>query len=134
MELIAVSAVIAILATFAIPAYRVFLEHTRNSRAMTEIRILETEIYDYEGRFGFLPTNLAAIDRGTLNDPWGRSYIYSPTLTRIRFADLLNDDFDLYSMGTDGLTEAEVGGGGGTGKDDLVRGRGGAFLGLGENW
>lgn len=105
VELIVVSAIIGILATLAIPAYRVFIELAKNSRAKTEIRLLETEISDFQAQYGVLPGSLADIDRGTLNDPWGNTYVYNDfrdlvtTPARRYSADDLNNDFDLFSMG-----------------------------------
>jgi prepilin-type N-terminal cleavage/methylation domain-containing protein len=136
VELIAVTGIIAVLATLAIPTYRAFVEHAKNSRTMTEIRILETEINDYQVQFGVLPANLTVLNRGTLKDPWGHGYIYSTTPARRYGLDFLNDDYDLFSKGKDGLSEdlVHVLGVGGLGSDDLLRGAGGAFLGSGAAW
>lgn len=135
IELLMVVAIIAIITMIGFPAFRAFVKTANISRTLTELRILETEIYDYQVVHGGLPPNLTAIDRGTLNDPWGSLYRYSLTPVRVdRFDNELNDDFDLWSMGRDGATEDNIFTGGGTGKDDVVRGREGSFLGLGADW
>lgn len=142
IELIVVTGIIAALATIGFPIYRAFISQAKNSRAMSEIRLLETEIYDYQVQFGALPADLAAIDRDTLTDPWGEVYVYNDfrdlgTTPERRFgADPLNDDFDLFSMGEDGVSAdlVHVLGVGGPGSDDIVRGSNGAFLGTGAAW
>jgi prepilin-type N-terminal cleavage/methylation domain-containing protein len=140
VELLVVCAIIVILVTLALPILKEFVDHARGARAKSELRLLETEIADYQVQYGVLPANLTAINRGTLNDPWGHGYVYYKIvdevdpLARNLFGIHLNGDFDLCSKGKDGLTEVEVFFGGGTGKDDLLRGGDGAFLGLGEDW
>lgn len=136
IELLIVVAIVAIVAALAIPAYVTFLKNAQYSRAMQEIRLLEAEIYDYQILHGVLPPNLAAINRATLADPWGNPYEYSATPARRYAFDFLNDDFDLYSKGYDGLTAdlVHVLGVGGPGSDDMLRGANGAFLGKGAGW
>lgn len=142
IELIAVVGIISILATVGFPIYRTFISQAKSSRAMSEIRILETEVYDYQVQFGSLPADLAAINRGALIDPWGRLYVYNDfrdlgtTPARRYAADSLNGDFDLFSMGEDGVSAdlVHVLGVGGPGSDDIVRGSNGAFLGKGAAW
>lgn len=136
IELLIVVTIIGILSTIAIPAYNGFIQGANYARAGQEIRLLESEIYDYQVQYGGPPVTLAAINRDTLKDPWGNLYQYSTTPARRFAADLLNDDFDLYSKGKDGLTEdlVHVIGVGGPGSDDLIRGSQGGFLGTGAGW
>lgn len=136
VELLIVVAIVAIVASLAVPAYVTFLKNAQYSRTMQEIRLLEAEIFEYQIVHGDLPPNLAAINRATLADPWGNPYEYNPTPTRRYAFDFLNNDFDLYSKGYDGLTEdlVHVLGAGGPGSDDMLRGFNGAFLGTGAAW
>lgn len=142
IELIVVTGIIAALASIGFPIYRAFISQAKISRAMSEIRLVETEIYDYQVQFGVLPADLAAINRDTLTDPWGSIYVYNDfrdlgTTPARRFAaDPLNDDFDLFSMGEDGVSVdlVHVLGVGGPGSDDIVRGSNGAFLNKGAAW
>lgn len=133
VELLMVVALIGILATLSIPAYTVFIDRAKNGRAKSEVRLLETEINAYRFDTNSFPANLAAINRAGLLDPWGNAYVYSPTPVRERFGEPLNDDYDLCSMGRDGLTPADgllIG----SGADDLVRGRNGIFVGSGAEF
>jgi prepilin-type N-terminal cleavage/methylation domain-containing protein len=139
IELVVVIAIIAVLVSLVIPAYEEFVIRARNSRAMQEIRVMETEIQGYVFMNGELPESLADINRGDLRDPWGQVYVYNDfrdTVTnppRNKFGNDLNTDFDIYSTGRDRLSTdplvTSV-----TGKDDLVRGGDGLFVGLGEEW
>ena len=138
IELVVVTAIIGVLATLAIPTYNNFIDRAKNARAKSEVRLLETEINAYRFDIGSLPADLATINRDDLLDPWGNSYVYSNnprTIERERFGNLLNDDYDLFSKGRDGLTPAdgsvapET-----TGADDLVRGMNGIFVGSGVDF
>jgi prepilin-type N-terminal cleavage/methylation domain-containing protein len=135
VELIVVTALIGVLATLAIPTYNNFIDRARNARAKSEVRLLETEINAYRFDIGALPANLAAINRADLLDPWGNRYVYSNNpriIERYRFDDLLNDDYDLFSKGKDGLTPEDGSiAEGTTGADDLIRGSNGIFVGAG---
>jgi hypothetical protein len=53
---------------------------------------------------GNKPTDLGAINRLGLKDPWGRPYVYSSTATLENTYEKLNKDYDVYSLGKDGLT------------------------------
>lgn len=138
VELVVVTAIIGVLATLAIPTYNNFIDRARNARAKQEVRLLETEINAYRFDTNSFPANLATIHRDGLLDPWKHPYVYSNNpraFTRTRFDNPLNDDYDLCSMGADGLTADVVFVvGGGPGNDDLVRGGNGAFVGLGSDW
>lgn len=138
IELVVVVAIIGILVALAIPVFEEFAQRARNSRAMQEVRVLETEIQGYFFVNGVYPGELADIDRGDLKDPWGQHYVYndfSDIVTnppRKIFGVPLNFDFDIYSKGKDMLTDPVVSSP--TGKDDVVRGGEGLFLGLGADW
>ena len=71
------------------------------------------------------------------NDPWGRPYVYTdlsqkgsqrPAPARTASLNPINADFDLYSVGEDGLTTTPLTAP--QSKDDVIRARDGAFLGL----
>lgn len=138
IELVVVVAIIGILVALAIPLFEEFAQRARNSRAMQEVRVLETEIQGYYFVNGVYPATLADINRGDLLDPWGQNYVYndfSDIVTnppRKRFFERLNGDFDIYSKGKDKLTDPVVSSL--TGQDDLVRGGEGLFVGLGGDW
>jgi len=85
---------------------------------------------------GQLPDDLAQIGYGSLLDPWGNPYQYLNHSTmkgngkarKDRFLVPLNDDYDLYSMGQDGVSVSPI-----TAKpsqDDILRASDGSYLGL----
>ncbi len=72
-------------------------------------------------------------------DPWGRPYQYlnirvSGTSNARKDKKLkpLNSDFDLYSMGPDGLTNKSLNNA--KSRDDVVRARDGGFIGTAEEF
>lgn len=136
IELIMVVAILGIIAALVIPAYRTFVVRAKYARTMQELRLIEIEISDYYLQNGTLPANLAAIQRDTLTDPWENLYVYSAVPARRFGLDPLNNDFDLFSKGPDGVSAdlVHVLGVGGPGSDDMIRGRQGGFLGTGAEW
>lgn len=138
IELLTVVAIIGVLAMMVIPTYDAFVTRAKNARAKSEVRLLETEINSWSFETGSLPTDLATIHRDTLLDPWGHGYVYNNFSNlgvdpaRSRFGIDLNTDFDICSMGKDGLTTAVVSDA--TARDDVIRGANGAFLDFGEEW
>jgi general secretion pathway protein G len=109
--------------------------------AISEIKIIEKTVLNYMAENGELPDSLSDIGVDKIADPWGNPYRYlridggtTPGLKgkrrRDRNANPVNSDFDLYSMGRDGLTVAQF-----TGKkarDDIVRANNGSFYDLAE--
>lgn len=131
VELIMVTGIIGALAALAVPAYNNFVVSAKYTRAKQEIRLLETEITAYFLENEVYPAGLNTIGRDSMVDPWGNLYQYRQAPERMDAA-LLNTDFDLFSMGTDGATDIDVKAA--TGKDDVVRGAEGSYLGLGQDW
>jgi general secretion pathway protein G len=129
VELIIVAAVLAILAAMAIPAYNDYVDKTKSSKAKADIRTLCTEINAYiMDNNGTKPANLGAINRLGLKDAWGRDYVYSNIATledNLGFP--LNKDYDVYSLGKDGLTNNIPDG---TTQDDIVNYSDGTYIDL----
>lgn len=135
IELILVMAIIAILAVLAIPGYGKIKDKVREVRAAEEIRGLEKTIAAYTiDSGGTLPVSLA----GAPKDPWGNPYQYAtPTNGETRRfisvntpSTLLNDDYDLYSKGPDGVSaNADVE----QTPDDIVRSGDGSYVGMWEH-
>jgi len=63
-------AIIATLASIAVPIYMGLMERARIAKAMADIRILESEIAMFELDRTRLPVNLGEINRAVLKDPW----------------------------------------------------------------
>jgi general secretion pathway protein G len=71
-------------------------------------------------------------------DPWGHPYQYVNVahakpgdVRRDRNLTPLNSDFDLYSLGPDGRTDARLDQG--KGRDDIVRANNGQFVGVAQD-
>ena len=85
-----------------------------------------------------VPETLAEAGLGGFVDPWGNPYRYVNVATaergdarRDRNSRPLNNDFDLYSMGPDGATGAQLDDG--DTHDDIVRANNGQYIGAAED-
>lgn len=76
VELMFVVAIIATLASIAVPSYMRFVDKARSVRATAEIRSLANVIDAHEVGDGTLPDALADIGEDGVLDPWGRPYVY----------------------------------------------------------
>ena len=139
IELVITMAVIATLSTIAVLVYVDVTERARVAKAIADIAQLDSEITTFEMTNERLPNNLAEINRATLRDPWGNPYQY------LNFAvagnancrkDLslhpLNTEFDLYSMGKDGQSQAPLTAQ--ASRDDIIRANDGAYIGLASQY
>jgi general secretion pathway protein G len=98
--------------------------------------VLQLLIKDYAADRGSFPASLADVGNGGKLDPWGHAYQYADltatqgngSARKDHKLNPINSDFDLYSMGKDGVSRTQL-----TQKsslDDIVRARDGAFVGL----
>lgn len=133
--------IIGILAAIAIPVYRTYVENSKVSQAIAEIKDLERKITIYELERA-LPNSLSVLKGYPFLDPWGNPYRYLnlatdnppayPNARRDRNNHPLSTDYDLYSMGADGRTMKPVNQSWGT--DDIIRANNGSFVGLGAEY
>lgn len=137
--------VVAILGTLggiAFPSYSRYVESARRTKAIAEISFLQKEIRGFEAFSERLPNSLNEIGRGNLLDPWGNPYQYLNFATlagkekgkmrKDRFLVPLNDLYDLYSMGKDGMSQPPL-----TAKvsyDDIIRADNGRYIGLASEY
>jgi general secretion pathway protein G len=134
----AVAAVVAIVGSFAVPAFHGYVERARVARAVSDIGTLSLQLYRYQQRRNALPASL--VEAGfSVVDPWGRPYVYTRAadVSRARLRKdkklaPLNTDFDLYSLGPDG--ESALALPAPQSRDDVVRAGDGAFIGLAANY
>jgi general secretion pathway protein G len=137
-ELAAVAAALLVAGSFAVPAFNGYVERARVARAVSDIGTLSLQLYRWERQTNSLPASLAEAGLAAV-DPWGRPYIYlragdsSPARLR-KDAELvpLNSDFDLYSLGPDGMSALPLPAA--PSLDDVVRAADGAYIGLGANY
>jgi general secretion pathway protein G len=138
IELLIVLGIILTITALAVPHLVAALDQARISRAVGEIHAIEVNITIYQAtNGGNLPTDLSQIEATSLVDPWGNPYLFfnhvsgtgnGGILRQDLFLVPLNEDYDLYSMGKDGLTAATIGAS--VSLDDIVRGGSGAYTGL----
>ena len=145
MELMIVMAIIGTLATIAVPSYIRYKEKARVAAAIAEIRMMEKQIKNYFVENNDYPLSLSDLGKGIFIDPWGNPYRYlkiagvdhngkgkTDKRRKDHFMVPVNSDFDLYSMGPDGRSNAPF-----TAKqsrDDVVRANDGQFVGLASEY
>ena len=138
-ELMAAVAVAALLSVLAIPALTGYVQRARVSRAVGDLGSLSLQLYRWQANTQRFPDTLAEAGLDAMIDPWGRPYRYlsiaaSNPGERRRDKNLvpINTDFDLYSLGKDGVSATPL-----TAKashDDVVRANDGRFIGLAVNY
>jgi general secretion pathway protein G len=128
--------IVATLAALATPRLTGAVERARVARAIADIRAIQSQIDGNEP----LPLTLAQVGFGDRLDPWGRPYVYNPFVLlgrpgssrRDRFLVPLNSEYDLYSVGRDGLSRTPL-----TvpvSRDDVIRANDGGFIGLASRY
>jgi general secretion pathway protein G len=139
LELLVVVAAIVVLGSIAIPAFNGYVQRAQVARAVGDIGTVSLQLYRWQANTRSFPATLAEAGILPGNDPWGRPYVY----LRVAGANVgqlrkdhnlvpINTDFDLYSVGRDGLSVAPLTAP--RSRDDVVRGNNGAYIGLGENY
>ena len=144
IEIMIVIAIIGTLSAIALPNYLKYKNNARIAAAIADIRIIEKQISLFVlGNNGQYPNSLNQLTTiSIVNDPWGNPYRYlringglpsAPGLARKDHMLVpVNSDYDLYSMGKDGLTQpafTSV-----KSQDDIVRANDGAYVGLVSNY
>jgi general secretion pathway protein G len=141
IELLVGLAIAAALIAIAVPVYRGAVERARVSRAVSDIAEISMSLTRAHTVLGRWPNSLAEVAVGDRLDPWGRPYRYlaidvvppprTGQVRRDRNLNPLNRDFDLYSVGPDGDTQAQLTGQ--RARDDIVRAANGGFIGRAED-
>jgi len=139
IELLILMAVIAILSAIAVLVYVDVTERARVARAIADIATLDSEITTFEMTHERLPNDLAEIGRATLLDPWGNPYQYlnfavsgNANCRKDHALHPLNTEFDLYSMGKDGQSQAPLTAQ--ASRDDIIRANDGAYIGMASGY
>ena len=135
---ISVAAVALIVGSFAVPAFTGYVERSRVARAVSDIGTMSLKLHRWQQDVHLLPENLA--QAGIFGvDPWGRPYVYLRAADARR-AELrkddervpINTDFDLYSLGPDGVSAVALPAA--PSRDDVVRAANGAYIGVAANY
>lgn len=140
VELLVVVAILGTLSGIAIPTFYSYIEKARIVKAIAEMGILQKETAGYETKNQVLPNTLNDIGRGNLLDPWDNPYQYlnfanikgKGKMRKDRFLVPLNSDYDLCSMGKDGLSVPPL-----TAKashDDIIRANNGSYIGIASEY
>ncbi len=138
IELLIAVAIFGTLSAIAVPSYLKYKNNARIVVAITDIRLIEKQISIFVLDNGQLPNNLNNVPNIPTNDPWGNPYRYlridggipqAAGLARRNMMEVpVNHDYDIYSMGKDGMTNTSfkirVS------KDDVVRAYEGRYVGL----
>ena len=142
LEIVITVVLAGLLASVAVPAYNQHADRTKVSRALDDISSISAAIVEYRAQNdNALPASLADLETVIPVDPWGRPYLYStiarPAEATVSFRkdknlNSLNSDYDLYSLGEDGVSKASLSAP--ASRDDVVRANNGAFIGLGEDY
>ena len=137
VEVLIIMAMVGTLAAIGVPAYNNYIDKTRNSQAIEDIRFIEAAIEMYRTSEGTLPETLDQVRSANLLDPWNRPYQYlkiedNEEGSKGKFRHLGSDipvnlDFDLYSKGKDGKSPPALTAN--PSRDDIIRLNGGAYVG-----
>ena len=140
IEMLLVIVIAGVLIAIAVPSFERYIERSRLVETTVEIGTLQKRIRDHEMAKGALPDDLADVGYGGKQDAWGRSYEYlnlrnmkgNGKARKDKSLAPLNSDFDLYSVGRDGITQPSLSNP--ASRDDVVRARDGRFVGLAEEF
>ena len=139
IELMLAVAVVAILASVAVSTYAGYMERVRVAQAKGDIVAMSARIEQFYTSAQRHPGSLN--DLGAIPvDPWGRPYVYvdltigngNGLARRDRSLNPLNSDYDLYSIGRDGLTRKPISQR--DSLDDVLRANDGRFVDLASNF
>ncbi len=131
-----------LLLSLGVPAYNDHVERAKTNKAIGDILTLSLAIDSFRLRNNDrAPDTLAELNMDVPTDPWGRSYQYlnivngKPKKGKVRKdgkLNPLNSDYDLYSLGEDGLSKKPLNAK--HSRDDIVRANNGGFVGRAEDY
>ena len=135
IEMMIVVLLIGIVLAIAMPYYGDWRNRVKTMAAANEIAGNEAVIETYRVMTGSLPNSWADLPLARTIDPWGQPYVYynieangKGHARKDHALNPLNTDYDLYSVGPDGVTKAQI-----TQKDsvdDVIRASNGGYVGI----
>ncbi len=136
IEFSVVLMVVALLIAITIPAVGKLEDSARSGTTEDELVDIQTDIDDFFVAEGFYPDSLDDIYNPVPLDPWGNPIQYLNHATsngkgkwrKDKNLVPINSDYDLYSKGPDGKSTSPLTSA--LSRDDIVRGRNGAYIGL----
>lgn len=139
LEVLMAVAILGVAISISIPIYSGYKLKINNAIAVKDIVNIQVAVESYNQANDVYPPSLAAVNMNLLLDPWGNPYQYlnldGAPIGAIRKDQALvpiNTDYDLYSMGPDGLSVAPLTAA--MSRDDIVRGNDGNFIGVAEDY
>jgi len=145
LELMFSVAIIAVLTAIAVPSYKEYIDKSRNSVAISDILTIQQNIERFYTNTFRYPAALLDISSSLPNggiDPWGNAYVYlnivdggngiKGQVRKDRRLNPINRNFDLYSMGKDGVTKTQIDNKDSV--DDIILARDGSFVGLASDF
>ena len=142
VEMVIVLAIGALLIIFGWPQAQGFIDRSRVAKSRVQISDISRQILEFYRRNGRLPATFAELGAAAVipEDPWGNPYRYfilrgnpgAAGARRDQGLNPINTDFDLYSIGKDGDTRLPLNNA--VSRDDIIRARDGAFIGLAEEF
>ncbi|MCX4191376.1 prepilin-type N-terminal cleavage/methylation domain-containing protein [Methylophaga sp. OBS1] len=144
IELMTVVAIVGVIAMIAVPSYEKYRRDVNNQIAVGYLQTIRGSIERYFVETNRFPAGLA--DLGNLpnngEDPWGNQFVYlnianagpgvMGQVRKDRKLNPINTEYDLYSMGEDGVTKKQI-----SNKDsldDVILARDGQFIGLARDF
>lgn len=109
------------------------IEQSRIEQAQRDLARIQRTVEGYRAIHHDLPSSLTELGSAIPLDPWGHPYEYvsfdlKGTVGQRSLEGLpINTEYDLYSLGADGRTDANLRSE--AGHDDIVRGRDGSYIG-----
>lgn len=142
IELLIGLAVIGLLSAIAIPQFIGYQQKAAAQEAVMAIGTLSGHIDRFRTEFDMLPLDLEAAIGDIPDDPWGNPYEYlnleaglpgtNGKRRRDKNMNPVNSDYDLYSKGPDGQSQAQFVAA--KARDDIVRAADGDFIGIAEDF
>lgn len=139
LELMLGIAIVGILAVLAIGQYNNYQERVLVAQAIHDIAVMQLNISEFANNNGSLPGSLEIAGHGDALDPWGRPYVYTDltgpgngAARKDRRLNPLNSDFDLFSMGKDGVFKPQISHQ--DSLDDVIRASDGRFIDLAQKY
>lgn len=137
IELLLVVAILGTILVVALPGFQRMIDKARINKACSDIAIMSNKISDYFLDYGEYPETLDELDYKKIYDPYGFPYEYLVIFgknksdiqgkwRKDRFLVPLNYDFDLYSVGKDGTSQAPLTSD--SSYDDIIRANNGRFI------
>ncbi len=141
LEMLTALAIMAVSSAIAVPLYSDYVERARQADAGSDLMLIDMGIERFVSENFNLPDDLTDVGLDGMTDPWGQPYVYlridgggnvQGQVRKDQNLSPINSDFDLYSIGADGLTVRPLTAP--KSHDDVIRAGNGSFFGVAVNF